>query len=235
MTGLAKWGTLRPMITPVQIAAQLALFAWRVERLPEAAGPRQGATGEGPPLRLLILGDSSAAGVGVTTQDAALAGQVVQALAPHFSVNWQLVAQSGVTSARALELVAQADPCDVAITALGVNDVLRHTPARRFAQAQRALHARLHDKGARLILCSAVPPLGAFPTFPHPLSAHLGARATKLDAALHSICTQTGAQHVPFDITPSADWLARDGLHPSAKLYHHWAARIAGLVLRAVS
>ena len=37
-------------------------------RLPEPEGLRQGVEGSGPPLRLLILGDSSAAGVGVATQ-----------------------------------------------------------------------------------------------------------------------------------------------------------------------
>lgn len=223
------------MLTPFHIAAQLALFAWRTERLREAAGLREGVTGSGPPLRLLVLGDSSAAGVGVGTQADALAGQVVAALSPRFAVQWQVVARSGVTSARALGMVAQARACDVAITALGVNDVLRHTRDRRFARAQSALHKLLRTKGARVILCSAVPPLGAFAAFSQPLRGHLGARAVKLDATLQQVCADTGAQHVPFDITPSPDWLARDGLHPSAKLYHHWGARMAGLVLRAVS
>lgn len=233
------------MLTLLHSIAQLALFARRAERLPEAVGPRDGVAGSGPVLRVLILGDSSAAGVGVTTQADALAGQVVAALSPYVSVHWQLVAQSGATSARAVGMVADALPCDVAITALGVNDVLRHTSTRRFAQAQTDLHARLRGNGARDVLCSAVPPLGAFPPFPQPLRAHLGRRAQALDAILHQVCLRTGAQHVPFDITPSADWLApdwlapdwlaRDGLHPSAKLYHHWGARMAGLVLRAVS
>jgi lysophospholipase L1-like esterase len=223
------------MLTPFHIAAQLAHFAWRTEKLPEAAGPRDGVTGDGPPLRLLIVGDSSAAGVGVNTQDDALAGQVVAALSPHFVVQWQAVARSGVTSARAQGMVAQARACDVAITALGVNDVLRHTSSGRFARAQTVLHTRLRDLGAQVILCSAVPPLGAFAAFPQPLRGHLGVRAAKLDATLQAVCAQTGARHVPFDITPSADWLARDGLHPSAKLYQHWGARMAGLVLRPVS
>ena len=41
--------------------------------LPEAIGPRTGIIGEGKPLRVLVLGDSSAAGVGVETQDEAIA------------------------------------------------------------------------------------------------------------------------------------------------------------------
>ena len=209
---------------------QLLHFALRAERLPEAAGPRSRAGGG---LRVLILGDSSAAGVGVATQQQALAGQVVAGLG---AVQWQLLARSGATTARARTMLAGAGRFDVAITALGVNDVLRHTRAARFLAEQTAL---LHDlratHGARLVIASAVPPLGDFPTFPQPLRGYLGARAARLDQALQVACHATGAVHLPFDLTPAPEWLARDGLHPSAKLYAEWGARIAGLVLREFS
>ena len=60
----------------------LPLLIWQggrlrttMPRLPEADGPRTGLTsGPAPSLRLVILGDSSAAGVGVGRQDEALAG-----------------------------------------------------------------------------------------------------------------------------------------------------------------
>ena len=48
----------------------------RAVELPEAKGPRAGIVGKGKPLRLLVIGDSSAAGVGVNTQDEAIAGQL---------------------------------------------------------------------------------------------------------------------------------------------------------------
>ncbi len=44
----------------------------RTERLEEPKGAREGVVGQGPDLRLLIIGDSSAAGVGVTSQSQAL-------------------------------------------------------------------------------------------------------------------------------------------------------------------
>jgi hypothetical protein len=49
-------------------------------KLPEADGPRFGEAGVGKPLRLLVLGDSAAAGVGVNTQQEALAGHLVKGL-----------------------------------------------------------------------------------------------------------------------------------------------------------
>ena len=224
-----------PMLLSPILIAQLLTVALRTPRLPEALGARAGRTGKGAGLRLLVLGDSSAAGVGVAQQQDALMGQVLAHLGAH-PVDWQLVARSGATSGRALHMLDGAGPCDVAITALGVNDVLRHTGDAAFRAAQAALLDRLRDHhGARAVLVSAVPPMGAFAAFPEPLRGHLGARAARLDAILQDVCAQTGAQHVPFDIAPTPDLLARDGLHPSARLYRIWGARMAGLVLRAVS
>ncbi|MEM1270634.1 MAG: SGNH/GDSL hydrolase family protein, partial [Bacteroidota bacterium] len=43
----------------------------RVLRLPEPPGDRAGVIGEGPALSVLIVGDSSGAGVGASHQDEA--------------------------------------------------------------------------------------------------------------------------------------------------------------------
>lgn len=215
---------------------QLLAFAARVERLGEAQGARMGVVGQGPGLRLLIVGDSSAAGVGVARQEDALAGHVIRHLAPHFTLDWRLVARSGVTTAAARQMLDGTGQFDAAITALGVNDVLRQCSAARFAREQAGLMAELRGRhGVAHIFASAVPPLGAFEVFPHALRAHLGARAQALDAALQQVCAESGAQHVPFDLAPGPEWLARDGLHPGAPLYAEWGARMAGLVSRALS
>ena len=55
------------------------LYVRRVTpKLPEPLGKRSGVHGTGPRLRLLILGDSAAAGVGVSTQSQA------------YQVNWSM-------------------------------------------------------------------------------------------------------------------------------------------------
>ena len=60
---------LKLALSPLLVAQALRTRA-RVPRLPEAAGAREGVHGRGATrLRLLIAGDSSAAGVGVTTQE----------------------------------------------------------------------------------------------------------------------------------------------------------------------
>ncbi len=230
---------MTPQLSPLDLPkclAQMLAFAWRSERLPEAAGPRAGVVGTGPPLRLLVLGDSSGAGVGVAHQDQALIGQMLVHLAPAARVQWELRARSGATTSAARRMLAGAGPVDVAVLALGVNDVLRLTRTARYRAETSALIRALRTcHGARMILASGVPPLGAFTAFPQPLRRALGLRAARLDAILRARATELGAFHVPFDMAPAPHWLARDGFHPGAALYAEWGARMAGLALRAVS
>jgi hypothetical protein len=72
--------TAKLVLSPVLVAQAIATRA-RLPRLPEPAGPRQGVAGRGTPLRLLITGDSSAAGVGVGRQHDALASRLAKGLA----------------------------------------------------------------------------------------------------------------------------------------------------------
>ena len=100
------------LLSPLLVAQALATRS-RMPRLPEADGARAGETGSGPLLRLLIVGDSSAAGVGVRRQQDALTGHLCRALAAQCAarVRWQLLARSGVTSAQCLALLGGCRAC----------------------------------------------------------------------------------------------------------------------------
>ncbi|MDF1728820.1 MAG: SGNH/GDSL hydrolase family protein, partial [Sulfitobacter sp.] len=87
----------RLLLSPLLIAQALSVRS-RAQLLPEAAGPRHGVTGKGSPLRLRIIGDSSAAGVGAEVQLEALSGQTVGPLSRHFEVHWDLDARTGATT-----------------------------------------------------------------------------------------------------------------------------------------
>lgn len=82
-------------------------------RLPEAPGPRQGVEGQGEPkLRVLVVGDSSAAGVGMADQAHALALPLARELALREgrAVGWQLVARSGSTRPKRRRWCARRAP-----------------------------------------------------------------------------------------------------------------------------
>ena len=83
------------------LVAQALWVRRSVPKLPEASGSRDGVVGIGKPLRLLIVGDSSAAGVGVPHQNQALVGCLLAALQGKFLVHWKLLARTGWTTSRA--------------------------------------------------------------------------------------------------------------------------------------
>lgn len=226
------------MITKLALSPLLALQAVQVRRrallLPEPEGPRAGALGHGAPLKLLILGDSSAAGVGASHQSKALSYLLPAALAAQLQgrqIRWTLIAKTGATSASTLAYMQQRAPerFDLAVIALGVNDVTRLTRPRAFEAQQRTLHAVLRERfGLRHILRSALPPMGQFPLLPQPLRAVLGRDAARLSARLEQLCAEEdGTSFAPLDIPFEPRFVARDGFHPSEAAYALWAERLA--------
>lgn len=222
-------------------APLLPLIAWqglmvrrRMLRLPEASGPRAGTRGGGVPLRLLVLGDSAAAGVGVARQDDALAGRLAEALAQGNRVDWHVLARTGWTAADALAALDALDQrrFDVVVTSLGVNDATAGHSAGRYARAMRALAARLRAQhGVARVICSGLPPMHRFPGLPQPLRGFLGTRARALDAALAALAAEDpGLVHLPWRGGLEAGDMAADGFHPGPRIYRAWAAAIAPLI-----
>ena len=213
------------------LLAQGLIVRGTTPRLPEPDGAREGRIGAGQPLRLLILGDSAAAGVGVTSQDHALSGQLQRGLAPHFDLEWRLFATTGDRTADALRRLEAAPDlrCDVVLTSLGVNDVTALRSTSAFLDGQRRLIARLRAvHGAQLCLVSGLPPVHAFPALPQPLRWALGRHARRFDTALAAWCaTQPDCEHLAFGELPEASMMASDGFHPGAPIYAQWAAHVA--------
>lgn len=223
---------VRLILAPALMAQAVAVRR-RALVLPEPEGPRAGLSGSGPVLRLLIAGDSSAAGVGVAHQQQALSGQLVAALAPWFTVAWRLEAQTGDTSADTLSRLRArpAERFDIAVTALGVNDVTHQVPLRRFRARQAALAALLRDRfGVRAHWRAGLPPMHRFPVLPRPLRDVLGAQARAFDRVL-ALTSGPGLHHLPFDETRlDPAMMAGDGFHPGAPLYTLWAQDLAAAI-----
>ncbi|MDP5217680.1 SGNH/GDSL hydrolase family protein [Ruegeria sp. 2205SS24-7] len=205
----------------------------KTQLLPEPVGARAGRAGDGPPLRLLIAGDSSAAGVGVTTQDQALSGQIVARLARDFTVDWRLEATTGHTTRDTLDRLQKSqEQVDVAVTALGVNDVTRGRTRAQFVAQQRALLAHLTGPlQTRCVVVSGVPQMEHFPALPQPLAWVLGRQAARLDKGLHALTREfPQAHHLSHDLPDDPSLAAQDGYHPGARLYDLWAEQIVQVI-----
>jgi len=228
---------LKIALAPVLVAQGRWVRA-RALRLPEAAGPRQGMAGRGRPRwRLLVLGDSSGAGVGVAHQRQALAQPLAEALARRLGVpiGWQLVATTGHTTADALQALRHAtlQPADLLVTALGVNDTVGQVSVRRWlAQLDELVALATQRAGVRLTLHSGLPPMHRFPLLPQPLRAVLGGDARRLDRALQvHVAGRPDRLHVPLPEVGGplheGGWVAEDGFHPGPRGYQAWAHGLA--------
>jgi len=199
--------------------------------LPEATGPREGVSGVGLPLRLLVLGDSAAAGVGAATQTEALLGQVVTPLADSYQVQWQLIARTGATTAGTLKHLQKTltNVFDVAVISLGVNDVTAGQPLAAWQQQQQTLVETLRSVAkVRRIIFSGLPPVHQFPALPQPLRWYMGSQVRYFDQALAAwVQSQPDCTYINLNRTFDPTWLASDKFHPGPRLYQQWGGAVA--------
>lgn len=211
--------------------------------LPDAAGPTRGTAH--PPresagtLRILVIGESTVAGVGAPTQELALAGGLARGLAQKTgrAVEWEAVGKDGARldaiRRELLPRILERRPSVVFLVA-GVNDVLHLTPPMVWGARLGALIDHFEAAGSKVVV-AAVPPLEQFPVFGAPLRDFLVRRAEALDAMSARVCRERDVVFVPFGgFVLDARFFAEDRFHPSASGYAQvadlLAERAAGLV-----
>ncbi|MBC3916543.1 SGNH/GDSL hydrolase family protein [Undibacterium sp. CY18W] len=222
-------------------------------RLPEAAGQPfglvgdAGQTGKGlRPLKLLGIGESPVAGVGVVSYEQAITAQLAQALAGKLDtvVEWHALGQNGARlnwARNALRQFVHAGGevdgsgdrtvWDVVLIAFGVNDTTSFCPATSYQRELTALINELQNTHiqAHCIILAGVPPMHVFPALPQALRLVLGMKARVLDQVQAQIAASVShVLHVPFIGNFEDEHLmAEDGYHPSALGVSIWAEEIA--------
>ncbi|GAB3414779.1 SGNH/GDSL hydrolase family protein [Flindersiella endophytica] len=210
----------------------------QVPVLPEATGDRgRTANGTEPALRLAVLGDSSAAGVGATTHDEALAGRLATMLAglTGRAISWRVIAETGATTARVagtltrdLTIPVEGWRPDVVLVATGVNDLLRWRPLPAFRADVEELFRQIHHRTPdSVVVASGLPPVGSFPLLPGPLRPAAGLRVRQLDRILGEVAPKLGHTHVPLRGSTRERWFAEDGFHLAPAGYQAWARLLA--------
>lgn len=206
----------------------------QIPTLPEPKGPRVGTQGVGKPLKILIIGDSAAAGVGAEHQESALLGQTLQYLKDSFQVSFQLIARSGATTADTLTVLETlpAQPFDTVITSLGVNDVTSSVSLSTWRQQQAMLRSLLTDKFcAQQSIITKVPPMHKFPALPNPLRWYLGDKAQKFNELLsQDIALEDNFHLLNLETNEAIIPMATDGFHPGPQIYQRWGKRVAATI-----
>ncbi|WP_367108978.1 SGNH/GDSL hydrolase family protein [uncultured Psychrobacter sp.] len=195
-------------------------------RLPEPKGARWGsvklektrATNAKPTLNLMIVGDSSAAGVGSQSQQQALVGRLIPSLVQQSVINsnfaqldWSLQATTGHTSfdilRRLYVLPTPCEPIDVMILSLGVNDATSNVATKTWRrQLEDIIEVAKRKFGVKTIVFSSLPPMAKMPALPAPLNEFIGAKAAKLDTILQQVCAMhDGVYYMGADFTRMAE------------------------------
>ena len=205
-------------------------------RMPEPPGSRTGVCGAGPLVRVLMVGDSAAAGVGASTQDEALSGQLTQRLGQHCTIAWRLLAINGLDSPGLVQMLedAPSERFDVVVVSMGANDVTALlSPSQWLLWQNRLAHVVERRFCPELLVHSAVPPMHAFTAIPQPLRWFAGRWAKEMNRLLSALLVGKESwrtMHWHPQAT-AAEGLAMDGYHPGAMGYALWAHGLSEHIL----
>ena len=231
------------VLTAEAVAARTRPYAKPDMRL--AMRSSVGGTGR-PPVRLVLLGDATALGVGVDRVADTVGGQLAAMLAEGAAgrrVELSSVAVAGSRSADLATQVARAlvgPRPDVAVILVGTNDVTHLAGATDAAEYLGTACRRLRDAGIAVVV-GTCPDFSALRAFAPPLRQMLGWQGRRLaklqttaagvaGALVVDLAAQTGAV-----FRADAGTLCHDGFHPSADGYRVWAHALLPAVEEAAA
>jgi len=200
-----------------------------------------------PTLRLVLLGDSAAIGVGVEWLSETVGGQLARLLAEGSADTGErhvLLSSVGVAGSRSADLATQVarallgDRPDVAVVLIGAHDATSLRSPDEAAELLGQAVRRLRESGVRVVvgtcfdlgaLCAIAPPL-------RQVAGMLGRRMAKAQAraveaaggAVVDLAGETGAV-----FRADAGTFCYDGFHPSADGYRVWAHALYPAVAKA--
>jgi len=220
---------LAPLLFP-----QSRVVLSHLPELPEAVGDWTGSVpgsaDSGDPLRLLVLGDSTAAGVGVDELADGIGGNLAARIAGRTGrgVEWTVLARSGATTGeirRFLLSTAMRRQFDIIFLTTGVNDVMQLRTKHAFTTDLGMILEGLEQSSPNaVVLLAGIPRMEHFTSLPDPLGTILGARAYRLNSGAHAVLGHhPRVVHVPPWPIRTPGFFARDDFHPSSVGYSAWA------------
>lgn len=189
------------------------------------------------PLKILVIGDSSAAGVGVDEIEKSFAWRLPHHISGRTGrpVELRIAGMNSATAAHIRDhVVPNIEPRDFDYVALniGTNDAKNFHTGRRFcADFGTLIYAMRARFPAASIIWSGVLDMENVPALPTPLNRILGIRSRLVDYNGRVLCRERGA------LAPQPEWrvieenFSEDGFHASAAGYDEWASNLADYVI----
>lgn len=203
------------------VHAQVARYAAEWE---QANGTERAGAG---PL-WVVLGDSTAQGIGAPSWDEGYVGQLRRSLDAGSAHPWRVLnlSKSGARTSDVLHrqlpaLEALDAPADLVTCAIGANDIVRRIPARTIEANLRAIMARLPKRSIIATL-----PQGLGPERTQAVNRVVRAEAPAAGLVVADLWARTGP--------PWHGKYAEDRFHPGALGYADWAAAFADVLDQAL-
>lgn len=189
--------------------------------------------GEGPPLRVAALGDSTLTAPGVSSAEEIWVSLVARRLATHLNRRVELRsfgtggATSAVVAAHQLPQAIEFRP-HLALVSVGANDVIRGVPRRKLEANLDRIVSELSATGT-MVVTSGVGDLGTIPRLAPPLRqmvSRMGAGANRLHSdvvARHGAAAARQWDWAAGEFASRADVWSLDRFHPNAAGHDIWA------------
>jgi lysophospholipase L1-like esterase len=202
--------------------------------LPDGTGPVPEPYDGAEPVTLAVLGDSSAAGLGVDEPGDLLGVRIARGLAAELDRPVALTTLA-VVGATTEDLAGQVDavldsPPRAVLILVGANDVTSKLSVRACSELLGRAVTRLSDAGVAVVV-GTCPDLGAIRPIPQPLRAVARSWSLALGKAQRVTTEAAGGHAVPLAdllspefLTRPTELFSRDRFHPSAAGYEAAAA-----------
>jgi len=182
-----------------------------------------------------VIGESTAAGVGVEKHEQGLASQLARQIHERTgqTIAWHTFGVNGIRLGALNKQLAKADlpEADLVILSMGVNDTTGFTPRYRFRQQLLELRQLLGTRYPVPLMLLSVPPMHLFTALPAPLRHVVGWRARILDNLYQQLAHRAPDDftYVHYPVISDPELLASDGYHPGEKGYRYIAEALASI------
>lgn len=225
----------------------------KVPDLPEASGVA-GVSPEGikGTFKVLLIGESTMAGVGVATNEEGFAGSLAGALHTKLAktVHWEVYAKSGYAAQRILEEILPTittNKADLIVLGMGANDTLEINTPYTWGKYVRAILYTLQKQFPNTPIAFAnMPPVNNFEALTPLLQVTLGNLSFLLKEELELIVSEFSNVHFDNRLLEIENWITEsdankpipnlfsDGVHPSKYSYQLWAIHFADFLFQEV-
>jgi lysophospholipase L1-like esterase len=169
---------------------------------------------------VLLLGESTVAGVGASAATHTLAGNFARMLGDTYQI--ETIGKKGLRVKDAFSLYqlqkkSRTATSEGVILFLGANDCFLLTSPQEFKQELRSLILQIQgETDANWIYLAAIPPVHLFPAFSEQMRAFLSKQRAYLQREMEDIAANDPKviyHAIPMDLQP--EFFSADGVHPS--------------------